>query len=203
MSAFSYFRPLLLIAALLRAGISYADQALPLDPADSSFHFTGDSFLHSFHGEAKAITGIAVVNLSSNPPVQTAQLAFQTAELTTFNGERDDKMKQWMQVDIHPEIDFALEKVTLISGDCRTATSLQPAHFGVTGTLTLNAVKQRITGEALGWREKDRLVVTGDIPLNTLDFGLPQIRLVVITVAPVVKTAYRFSFKLPPELALK
>jgi hypothetical protein len=27
--------------------------------------------------------------------------------------------------------------------------------------------------------------------------------MVVITVAPDVKTSYRFSFKLPPELALK
>ncbi len=81
-----------------------------------------------------------------------------------------------------------------ISGDYSKADSVHPARFGVTGTLTLNAVKQRIAGEALGWREKKRLVVTGDVLVNTLNFGLPQIRMLVITVAPEVKTHYRFSF---------
>src|SRR5208282_4297195 len=100
---------LFVAATCLWAGVSHADQALPLDPADSSFHFTGDSFLHSFHGEAKGITGSAVVNLSAAPPIQTAKLAFRTAELTTFNEQRDEKMKQWMQVGIHPEVDFVLE----------------------------------------------------------------------------------------------
>jgi polyisoprenoid-binding protein YceI len=194
---------LLFAIASLRAGVLHADQILPLDPADSAFHFTGDSFLHTFHGEAKEITGSATVDRSANPPIQKATLAFKSAELTTFNQERDDKMKQWMAVGIHPEVDFALEKVTPISGDYGTATALHPARFGVSGTLTLNAVKRQIAGEALGWREKDRLVVTGDIVVNTLNFGLPQIRMVVITVAPDVKTSYRFSFKLPPELALK
>ena len=112
-------------------------------------------------------------------------------------------MKDWMQIPIHPDVDFTLEKVTPVSGDYRTASSHDPARFAVSGTLTLNAVKQRISGEALGWREHDRLVVTGDIVVNTLNFGLPQIRMLVITVAPDVKTSYRFSFKLPPQLALK
>jgi len=187
----------------LWSGLSQADQVLPLDPSASWFHFTGDSFLHSFHGEAKEINGSAVADLAATPPVQSARLAFKTAELTTFNGERDEKMKEWMAVSVHPEVDFALEKVTPIAGDYREATSSRPARFGVIGTLTLNGVKQRITSEALGWREKDRLVVCGDIVLNTLNFGLPQIRMVVITVAPEVKTSYRLSFKLPPELAQK
>jgi len=194
---------LLGVLGLLCAGASYADQVLPLDPADSSFHFIGDSFLHSFHGEAKEITGSAILNSSATPPIQTAMLAFRSARLTTFNDERDAKMKDWMAIGIHPEVDFDLEKVTPISGDYSTATATHPTRFGVAGTLTLNGVKQRITGEALGWREKDRLVVTGDIVVNTLNFGLPQIRMAIITVAPEVKTSYRFSFKLPPELALK
>src|SRR5208337_3296510 len=101
---------LFLATVLFRAGTSCADQSLPLDPGDSSFHFTGYSFLHDFHGEAKAISGNAVVNLSANPPVQTAKLAFKTAELTTYNGERDDNMKEWLRVEVHPEVDFGLEK---------------------------------------------------------------------------------------------
>ncbi len=105
----SSFKVVLLAAACSLACVTYADQALPLDPSDSWFHFTGDSFLHSFHGEARGITGNAVLNLSATPPIRSAQLAFRTAELTTFNDERDQKMKDWMHVSVHPEIDFRLE----------------------------------------------------------------------------------------------
>lgn len=190
------------VACLWASGV-YADTLLPLDPAESFLHFTGYSFLHNFQGEAKAITGSATVNMSATPPIQTAKLIFKTTELTTLNNKRDENMKQWMHVDIHPEVDFSLEKVTPISGDYKTATQQQPARFSVAGTLTLNGVKQRITGEALGWREKGRLIVTGGIELNTLKFDLPQIKMVVLTVAPEVKTSYRFSFKLPPEFTQK
>ena len=71
------------------------------------------------------------------------------------------------------------------------------------GTLTLNGVKKRVSGEASGWREKDHVVVTGDLVVNTLQFRLPQVRMMVLTVATDVKTHYRFSFVLPPALALK
>lgn len=214
MSIFSQIKPiiasvgnprslLLAATACFLGNVAAAEQTMPLDAAGSFFHFTGDSFLHSFHGEAKEISGSAVVNTATAVPVQSARLVFKTTELTTSNKDRDTKMKEWMHVDIHPEVEFALEKVRLLSGDCKKASSQDPARFEVSGELTLNGVKQRIAGEALGWREKNRLVVTGDIVLNTLKFGLPQIRMTVITVAPDVKTSYRFSFNLPAELALK
>jgi polyisoprenoid-binding protein YceI len=194
---------LIIAATCLCADAFSADSILPLAPADSWLHFTGSSFLHDFQGVAKEFDGSAVVNLSATPPVQTAHLEFKTAELTTFNQKRDDNMKKWMHVEIHPEAVFSLEKVRPIYGDYKTATLQHPAQFAVSGTFNLNGVKQRIVGNALGWREKDRLLVTGGLVLNTLDFKLPQIRLVLISVAPDVVISYRFCFKIPSELGLK
>jgi len=73
----------------------------------------------------------------------------------------------------------------------------------VSGTLTLNGVKQPTGGSALGWRERDRLIVSGETTVDTLKHGLPQIREAFMTVGTDVKTTYRFSFILPSAFTVK
>lgn len=181
----------------------HAATSLPLETAESSFKFTGKSFLHSFQGQAQDITGSASVSAGAKPFVQSAKLVFKTTALTTFNKDRDGKMKEWLHVDAHPDIVFQLQKVTPVSGDYKVATAADPAKFTVTGVLSINGVEQAISEETTGWRDKNHLVVTGQTVIDTLKFGLPQIRLAVITVATDVKAEYKFSFSLPPELSLK
>ena len=177
-------------------------EALPLDPKGSTLTFVGDSFLHSFQGEAKDFTGSAELDLGSTPPIQKATLHFKTAALTTFNHARDQKMWDWLKIKAHPDATFALERVKLQEGEIQKADTSHPAKFTVDGTLTLNGVKQPISGTALGWREKDRLIVSGAVVIDTLKHGLPQIREAFITVGTNVKTTYRFSFVLPPAYSL-
>jgi polyisoprenoid-binding protein YceI len=176
---------------------------LPLDPKGSSLKFVGDSFLHSFHGEARDFTGAAQLDSSATPPVQSATLHFRTAALTTFHNGRDQKMREWLKVTAHPDATFTLESVKLIEGDIQKADPQHPARFNVSGTFDLNGVKQPIGGTALGWRERDRLIVSGETTIDTLKHGLPQIREAFMTVGTNVKTTYRFSFTLPAEFALK
>lgn len=180
-----------------------AAELLPLDSKASSLTFVGDSFLHSFHGEARDISGNATLDPDAIPPVQKATLRFKTAALTTFHDGRDKKMWEWLKIDVHPDATFALESVKLIDGDVQKADRSHPAKFAVSGALTLNGVKQALSGNAMGWREKDRLTVTGEIILDTLKYGLPQIREAFMTVSTNVKTSYRFTFILPPDFALK
>ena len=180
-----------------------ASTNLPLETVESSFKFTGKSFLHSFQGQAGEISGSVTVAPGATPFIQTGKLVFKTAQLTTFNKDRDSKMKDWMHVDTHPEIIFRLEKVTPTSGDYKSATEAAPSNFLIAGVLSINGVEQPISGQANGWREKNHLIVTGQTVIDTLRFGLPQIRLAVITVATDVKAEYKFSFSLPPELSLK
>lgn len=159
--------------------------------------------MHSFHGEARNFTGSATLESGANPPVQRATLHFKTAALTTFNNDRDKKMWEWLKIDAHPEATFTLESVKPIEGDGQKADAAHPARFQVAGTLTLNGVKQAVAGTAQGWREKDRLIVSGNTVLDTLKYGLPQIRQAFLTVGTNVKTSYRFTFILPAEYAAK
>lgn len=181
----------------------FAEELLNLDSKASSLTFVGDSFLHSFHGEARDISGNATLDPSATPPVQRATLRFKTAALTTFHDGRDKKMREWLKIDAHPDAVFTLENVNLLDGDVQKADRSHPAKFAVKGTLTLNGMKQPLSGNALGWRDKDRLTVTGEMVLDTLKYGLPQIREAFMTVSTNVKTNYRFTFILPQDLALK
>lgn len=176
---------------------------LPLDPKASSLKFFCESFMHNFHGEAQEFTGNAELNPEAMPPVQKATLRFKTAKLTTFIKSRDEKMFDWLNITVNPDAMFQLQSVKLVSGDCRTANAQQPSEFNVAGTLTLNGVKQPVSGTAKGWRDGDRLIVSGETVVNTLKYGLPQIRMAMLTVGTNVKTMYTFSFILPGEYAKK
>lgn len=174
---------------------------LPLDPKGSSLKFYCESLMHNFHGEAQEFTGSAEVNPQAMPPVQKATLHFKTAKLTTFIKARDEKMFDWLKINMNPEAVFELQSLKLVSGDCKAADARQPAEFNVAGILTLNGVKQPIASTAKGWREGNRLIVSGEAVVDTLKYGLPQIRMAVLTVGTNVKTAYTFSFVLPDEYA--
>lgn len=197
------FRPVALAALLIFGWSAARAETLQLDAKGSKLTFVGDSFLHSFQGEAKEFSGSAELDAQATPPIQKAMLHFKTAALTTFNHSRDQKMWDWLKVNVHPEATFALESVKLLEGDIRKADASHPARFMVNGTLVLNGVKQPISGTALGWREKNRVVVSGDTVVDTLKAELPQIKEAFMTVGTNVKTTYRFSFILPAEYAAK
>jgi polyisoprenoid-binding protein YceI len=195
--------PLLLSALLIECAVCRADQAIELDPNGSSVKFTGNSFLHSFHGEAKDISGGAELDKTAVPPVQKATLRFKTAALTTFHKERDQKMFAWLQIAAHPDAVFSLQRVTLAEGDYENANAQHPAKFEVRGGFTLNGATKPMAGSALGWREKDRLIVSGEMTVDTLRYGLPQIRQAIMTVGTEIKVSYRFSFILPEGYSIK
>ena len=166
----------LISVSLALAASAAGAQELRLDPARSSVSFVGDAFLHRFRGEAKDISGRASLEPLAVPPVQKATLRFKMAALTTFNEERDQKMREWLQVAAQPEATFQLESVQLVTGDYQQASAQNPAKFSVKGTFALHGVAKPISGLASGWRENDRVFVSGDVIIDTLTFGLPQIR---------------------------
>jgi polyisoprenoid-binding protein YceI len=196
---------LLLVASslLFEAAITQAAQTIDLDAAGSSVKFVGDSFLHSFHGEAKDITGSAELDGATVPPVQKATLHFKTAALTTFHKERDQKMFAWLGIALHPDAHFSLQSVKPVEGDYQNADAQHPARFAIRGSFTLNGVKEPMAGFALGWRDKDRLIISGETIVDTLKHGLPQIREAFLTVGTDIKVTYRFSFILPRDYAVK
>ena len=158
--------PRLRAAALLLtclAGSAAHGETLPLDPKGSSLTFAGEAFLHNFRGEAKEFDGSAVLN-GRRSPIQRATLHFKMAALTTFHEQRDQNMRSWLNIKAYPEATFQLERVKVLTGDYKTASPAQPAKFAVFGTLTLNGVKQPLSGTAQGWRENDRMIVPAKPP---------------------------------------
>jgi polyisoprenoid-binding protein YceI len=200
------FRPglTLALAFVLASSAMAADPVtLPLDRKTSFVKFVGESFLHDFHGEAKELSGSAELDPSATPPIQRASLQFPVTKLTTFHEGRDKKMFEWLKVETHRDSAFALEKVRLTAGDYQAADPQNPASFAVAGLFTFNGVKKPVSGTAKGWRDKNRLVVSGETTIDTLKFGLPQIREAFLTVGTNVRVTYQFSFLLPPEYAAK
>ena len=132
------------------AGSEAHGETLPLDLKGSSLTFTGEAFLHNFRGEAKEVEGNAVIEREAVPPIQRATLHFKMAALTTFNEQRDQNMRTWLNIKAYPEAAFQLERVKVLTGDYKTASPAQPAKFAVFGTLTLNGVKQPLSGYCTG-----------------------------------------------------
>ena len=175
--------------------VTASAKSLRIDTKDSSLTFTGDATLHKFHGEAVEFTGSAELTGNAVQPIRNATLHFSTASITTFNRERDRNMREWLNVKLHPRATFRLESAKLLSGDFKSATSVRPAGLAVSGAFTLNGVTRTISGSALAWRQGNGVIVTGRITVDTLNYGLPQIKqALVMTVGTKVKIAYRFSF---------
>jgi polyisoprenoid-binding protein YceI len=90
------------------AGVAAHGETLPLDPKGSSLTFIGESLLHNFHGEAREFSGNAEFERDAVPPIQKAILHFKTAALTTFSQQRDQNMRDWLNIKVHPDATFHL-----------------------------------------------------------------------------------------------
>ncbi len=155
--------------------------------------------MHDFDGEAKDFSGIAQANQQRPEIIVSAAIEIQAAKMTTFESARDRNMLEWLHVDLNPGISFHLKSVKLVKGDPATATKDHPAQFTVAGDLNLNKVTKPLETSVLGWREVNRLIVTGTSKVNTADHGLPIIKQLFMTVDKEVDIAFHLVFDLPPE----
>ncbi|MDD4932352.1 MAG: YceI family protein [Methylacidiphilaceae bacterium] len=189
---------LLLPTALAWAGWASAEPvSLPVDSSKSYVKFVGDSFLHDFHGAETQITGSADWDAAATPSIQRATLVFPIAGLTTFHKKRDEEMFHWIHAKLHPQASFRCEGIRVLSGNCSTATAQTPAHVSVSGAFDLNGVRHPLNGNALWWQEGNRILVSGKTNVDTLQFGLPQIKKAFMTVGTTVPIEYQFAFVLP------
>jgi polyisoprenoid-binding protein YceI len=193
----------ILSIALVLSVVGYLHATdLPLDVKQSSLKFTGHAFMHDFDGEAKTFSGIAQADPQRPEIVVTATIEIQAAKMTTFETARDRNMFEWLHVDLNPGISFHLKSVKLVEGDPATATKDHPAQFAVAGEFTLNNVTKPLETSASGWREGNRLIVTGTTAINTVDHGLPIIKQFFMTVDKKVDVAFHLVFDLPAELQI-
>ncbi|QSR85580.1 YceI family protein [Methylacidimicrobium sp. B4] len=197
-SILRFLRILLLPGALAWAGwATAAPVSIPVDSSKSYVKFVGDSFLHDFHGAETRITGSADWDGAGIPSIQKASLVFPVAGVTTFHKKRDEEMFHWLHAKLHPQASFQCEGIRVLSGDCATATAQAPARVAISGTFELNGVRQPLNSNALWWREGSRILVSGKTTVDTLQYGLPQIKKAFMTVGTTIPIDYRFAFVLP------
>ena len=190
---------LVLLVALLTSVLARADVA-PLDAKATTIKFTGHAFLHDFTGQAQDFEGGAVIDRAQPTFVGAAVVDVGTAGLTTFQETRDRNMRNWLHVAEKPRIEYRLDKLTCDSGVPARATRDHPAAFTVHGYFTLNHATKPLTAQVLGWREDQRLIVTGAIRIDTTAYGLPIIRQLMMTVDKNVDVSFRLVFDLPANL---
>lgn len=173
----------------------------PLDVPQSSLTFTGHAFLHDFKGEAKDFRGSAWIEPNDPSLVQTADIFITSAKLTTFENERDRHMDAWLHVDANPVITFHLARVIPLKGDPTRATVGHPAQFLVSGQFTLNQTTRPLEAVATGWRDGQRLSVTGATKIDTLAYNLPIVKQLFLTVDKDVDVRFHLVFDLPLNLS--
>jgi polyisoprenoid-binding protein YceI len=189
---------LALLLVLAVSGLGRAADA-PLDAKLTSLKFTGHAFLHSFDGQAKDFEGGAQVDPTNPNYVTDAVIDIATPRLTTFQATRDHNMKKWLDVDANPRIEYRLEKIDCLSGIPVEATQARPATFKVEGDFTLNRATRPLSATVTGWRDKGLLIVTGTATIDTMDYGLPIIRQMFMTVDRNVDVSFRLVFDLPAD----
>jgi polyisoprenoid-binding protein YceI len=194
----TFFALLAALAATL-AGTARAADA-PLDVKLTTLKFTGHAFLHSFAGQAKDFEGGAQVDPTNPNYVTAAVIDIATARMTTFESTRDHNMKKWLDADANPRIEYRLEKIDCLTG-IPVATEEHPATFKVEGDFTLNRATRPLAAKVTAWRDKGLLIVTGTATINTMDYGLPIIRQMFMTVDRNVDVSFRLVFDLPADAA--
>jgi polyisoprenoid-binding protein YceI len=168
----------------LAGGALAAERPLVFDETQSrievAVHATADSFTAKLNHFEPAVA------LADDGRVTAARVAFHFRDLVTGKEKRDAAMHTWQQTDQFPDGLFVL-------------SSLEPAAspgagFVAQGRLTLHGVARDVTFPVSVLREGGRYTIDGEARVDTRDFGLPIIRMMlVLKVDPVVKVRFHLT----------
>lgn len=141
-----------------------------VDSAKSQFSFNADTAAEKVGGIAKGITGTITIADATNAETTTGTITVPVAKMETGNAMRDEHMhsKEWLNAAGHPQISFAITKVTDLKVNGAAATG--KAH----GKFTLNGVTKDITTpvDVKYSAEKNMIKVTTDLKVPLLDYGV-------------------------------
>ena len=171
--------PWLLAGALAAAPASALAANLEVDHAASTVAFSAKATMHSFDGQIKAWD----LELSLPDGAELPDRVVFRGDgltMTTDHTKRDAEMHHWMEHDAFPAVEFRL---TRFSGT--------PEARIAEGDLALHGVTRPVAIPIRLQREGDKLTVTGEVTVNTAEFGLPQFRkLGMLTVSQDVRVSF-------------
>ena len=168
----------------LAGGVLAAEQPFAIDATQSrievAVHATADSFT------AKLTQFEPVVTLAEDGRVATARVTFHFRDLKTGKDKRDAAMHTWQQTDQFPDGTFVLSSLE--------PASAPDAGFIAQGRLTFHGVAREVKFPVSVMREGQRYTIDGEAKLDTREFGLPIIRMMLmLKVDPIVKVKFHLT----------
>lgn len=146
-----------------------------VDPARSEVGFHGDSTLHAFTGRTRAVTGEMRTLLRDPGALTAGWVRAEAASLDTEDGGRDEKMREHLDVEAFPFIDF------LVTG--AHGSPLEGAgELAVDGRFRIHGVERERELTLSFVREGESLHVTGSAKFPMSQHGIEPPRVAVITV---------------------
>ena len=177
-------RPLrhLLFCAAVTAGAIAAEQPLALDAAQSRIEVAVKATVDSFTARLNHFEPVILVDDAGR--ITTARLTFQFRDLVTGKDKRDAAMHKWQQTDAFPSGSFELTALTPQAEN----------RFNAAGRLTLHGVTREVQFPVTISRQGDVYALSGDVTLDTREFGLPVIRMyALLKVDPMVQVRFQLQ----------
>jgi polyisoprenoid-binding protein YceI len=111
--------------------------------------------------------------------VSRAVFEFNFANLDSKEEKRDKKMKDWMDIAVHPSARFEMKNVIMRDG----------ATIG-SGTFFMHGVSREIEVPFSVKRDGDSVVMDGTAEFDYMDWDLKKVRLFIFSVNPELKIRF-------------
>lgn len=157
-----------------------------LTDQNTSIRFEVDSTWHLVKGSASGVTGTVSHEDTVHPKAISLTLSVPVAKLDTNNSMRDRRLQEVMSAEKYPSITFQSSNINII------CTPLKVDHDGtcsdsISGNLTILKTQKRVTIPiTIMYGGHRGYLVTGQIPLRWVEYGVEDPSILVAHVDPVV-----------------
>jgi hypothetical protein len=151
--------------------------------SESSLTFFATSTVLAAFGKTTQLSGFIDAAWENDgtiaaEPAPRMHIEFQVESLKTGYDLQDQEM--WKLIDS--------KRFPKISGDLRELNGATGAgRYTAAGQVTLAGLARRYEGEFTLDRDADRVTIKGEIKIDVRDFGLKPMKLLVLSVAPLVR----------------
>lgn len=171
-------------------------EAMPHEPrrerfevagVDSSLAFFATSSLFPVYGKAAEMSGFidaawTATGALASDPAPRMHIELRVESLRTGNELQDREMWKLIDSKRFPKIHADLRELS---------PGPLPGRYAASGQITLAGLARRYDGELMISRAGDRVRIGGDINVDVRDFGLKSMKLLVLSVEPLVRVRLR------------
>lgn len=137
---------------------------------------------HSWTAQVKEFSATISGDAATLVP-SAANIAWKFSDIDSDEADRDKKMLDWLDATTHPTGSWTMTK--------QWKDSAGQQYVG--GPLTIAGVSKEITIPVKAQKTGNGMTLDGDVWIDTTNFSLPIIRMVVLTVNPKVNIRFHLE----------